>query len=261
VTTTRIPEGTRAASPSPERFASEPFSTGDNLFQLAGGALNLAVTVPVLIFSASQRDQLGGGWLPAAACLAVGTFVADFVSGFLHWAFDTYFSDRSSTVKRMVALVREHHVFPDRIFEYSVWREAGELSWFAALISAPMYGVAMFLPGVADSLRGALIGTGLTLSLEITFMLEFHKAGHRRERGRFVRTLQRMRLLLSPEHHFRHHTGRHDINYCLINGVADDTLGKLGVFRAMEAVIAAATGAVAREHDREVLTAFGRSRG
>ena len=235
---------------------TEAFSASDDLFQAAGGALNLAVTAPAVLFLATHRDPFAGGWVLAAAGLAMGTFAADFVSGFLHWAFDTYFTERSSIIKRTVVRVREHHIFPDRIFQYSVWREAGTLSWFAALLSAPLYGLAFFTSETAGPLRSALVVTGLSLSLEITFMLEFHKAGHRRERGRFVRTLQRMRILLSPEHHLRHHTGPHDTHYCLVNGLADDTLGKLGVFRAMEAVVGAATGATAREHDCKLLTEF-----
>jgi hypothetical protein len=243
-----------------DRFEIEPFSTGDDLFQLSGAALNVAVAIPALIVLASLGDSLAAGWPLAVAGIAAGTFAADFVSGLLHWGFDTYFTDRAAFIKRTVLIVREHHVFPNRIFVYSAWREAGTLSWFAALLSAPLYGVAWFGPGIDDSSRAALLAAGLTLSVEITFMLAFHKAGHRPQRGRFVRVLQRMRLLLSPEHHMRHHCGPHDTNYCLINGIADDTLGKLGAFRAMEAVIGVVTGAVARENDRQVLAAFRRSR-
>ncbi len=238
----------------------DPFSTSDDLFQLAGAALNLAVTIPAVIFLVTHGGPLAAGWLLIAAGVAGGSFAADFISGLLHWAFDSYFSERNSIIKRTVLIVREHHIFPNHIFRYSAWREAGTLSWFAALASAPIHGFAMLAPRLESSSRAALIVTGLTLSLEVTFMLEFHKAGHRLKRCSFVRRLQGMRLLLSPEHHLRHHTGPHDINYCLINGIADDTLGRLGVFRAMEAVIEAATGAVAREHDRQLLREFARSR-
>lgn len=253
--------GTAAGTPTaatPDRFTTEPFTAGDYAIHLTGGLLNLAVTVPAAIFLVSHADQLARGWPLAIVALVAGTFVADFVSGFLHWAFDTYFSDSNLTVKRMVVLVREHHIYPDRIFEYSVWQEAGILCWFGALVSAPLYATALFVPGVPGPLRAALVVAGLTASLEITFMLEFHKAGHRRERGRLVRALQSTGLLLSPEHHLRHHAGRHDTHYCLINGIADNTLGRLGVFRAMEAVIAASTGAIARQHDRELLSEYGK---
>jgi ubiquitin-conjugating enzyme E2 variant len=234
----------------------EPFTSSDDLFQLAGGALNAAVTLPACLALVSVAGS--GSGLLLAAGLAAGTFAADLVSGVLHWAFDTYFSDRNTLIKRTVLIVREHHVFPERIFRYGLWREAGTVSWFAAIGAAPVHAIAWAAPAIPSGLRFALIVAALTFALELTFMLQFHKAGHRPRRGRTIRALQRMRLLLAPEHHLTHHAGRHDVNYCLINGIADDTLGRVGFFRFLEVAIQAATGAIAREHDRELLAWYGR---
>jgi hypothetical protein len=239
-------------------FVVEPFSSGDYAIHIIGGLANLAVTVPAEVFLVSRAGIATRGWPFVVLGLGVAIFVADFVSGLLHWAFDTYFSDRNSSVKRMVVLVREHHIYPDRIFRYSVWREAGLLSWFGVLLAAAPYGVALLAGGVPGPLRWALVLTGLVMCEEITFMLEFHKAGHRKKRGRLVRGLQKARLLLTPDHHLQHHAGQHDSHYCLINGVADDTLGRLGAFRALEAAIRGITGVRAREHDKVLLTRFGR---
>jgi ubiquitin-conjugating enzyme E2 variant len=92
-------------------------------------------------------------------------------------------------------------------------------------------------------------------------MLEFHKCGHRVRGVRAVRALQRLHLLLSPEHHLRHHSGRHDRNYCLITGIADRTLGRLGAFRGLERLISAASGAVPRQNDEVWLRRYGRGLG
>lgn len=256
---TNSPQVPPAAPVTPtDGFVVEPFSFGDYAIHLTGAMINLAATVPALFFLVSHVGMLSRGWAFAVLGIAAGTFVADFVSGVLHWAFDTYFSDRNSSVKRMVVLVREHHIFPNRILQYSVWREAGMLSWFGVLLAAAPYGVALLAGGVPGPLRWALVITGLAMCQEITFMLEFHKAGHRPERGWVVRSLQKARLLLSPEHHLQHHAGQHDSHYCLINGLADATLGRLGAFRALEAAIKRTTGAVAREHDKTVLARYGR---
>lgn len=246
---------------TPDRFRTDRFSVADYAIHIGGGVVNLAILAAGGVFLVINVGVLAGGWPPwvlAVAALAVATFVADFVSGVLHWSFDTYFSDRNDTIKRMVVLVREHHIYPERIFQYSVWREAGMLSWFGALLAAPPIVVAIVLPGPAGPWRWAFAVLGVTVSLQITFMLEFHKAGHRRQRGRTARLLQAARLLLSPEQHLRHHAGEHDTHYCLINGVADDTLGRLGVFRGLEALVTAATGAVPREHDRVLRAEFGK---
>lgn len=169
----------------------------------------------------------------------------------MHWAFDTWFRQDTIGLRRMVILVREHHVYPDRIFNYSFWHDAGMLSWFAAGASAPLLGFAALAHGAPGPARMALAVAGVTLSLEIVFMFEFHKCGHRVQRGPAVRLLQRLHVLLSPEHHLAHHGGRHDTNYCLITGIADRTLGRLGAFRLLEHLVQAMTGAVAREDDRE----------
>ena len=96
------------------------------------------------------------------------------------------------------------------------------------------------------------------MATEIVFMLEFHKFGHRMRRGRTVRVLQRAGLLLSPEFHLRHHSGAHDQNYCLITGAADRTLGRLGLFRGLERVITAVTGAQPSADDLEWCRRYGR---
>jgi hypothetical protein len=244
-------------------FAVEPLAPTDKAVNLVGGLLSLGATAVGVAFVVTYAGALAAAWpwllLAGVVALAVATFVADFVSGLLHWTFDTYFSDRNAAVKRMVVLVREHHIHPDRIFQYRVWQEAGVLSWFAALLAAPPYAVAVLATGLPMPVRGALVAAGLTMAVQITFMLEFHKAGHRPTRGRLVRTLQRCRLLLAPEHHLQHHAGDHDSHYCLINGIADDTLGRWGSFRMLESAITAVTGVRPRRHDRELLARFRRA--
>ena len=158
----------------------------------------------------------------------------------------------------MVLLVREHHVHPERIFNYSFWQDVGILSWFALLVSAPLFAAAMLPAAPPTPLSYSLAAAGVAISFEIVFMLQFHQCGHRAARGSLARTLQRLHLLLTPRHHLRHHSGGHDCNYCLINGVADRTVGRLGIFRWLERLISALTGAVPRESDRLWLRRYGR---
>lgn len=252
-----IPAASREPEPLDD-YIIEPFSGADIAIHVSGALLNAAGTLPAIAFLLVHADLLLDGWPLTLIGLAVGIFVADFISGLLHWAFDTWFHEGHHAVRRMVTLVREHHIHPERIFNYGFWHDGGMLSWFAFLASAPLFALAM-LPAVPPTpARYALAVAGVTISLEIVFMLEFHKCGHRVRRGRTVRVFQRMHLLLSPEHHLDHHAGRHDRNYCLITGVADRTLGRLGVFRALEQVVSALTGAVPRENDREWLQRYDR---
>jgi ubiquitin-conjugating enzyme E2 variant len=247
----------------PDLHALEPLTRRAVVVQSTGVVLNAAATFAAVVFLASHVGVLGSwaGALLALAGFLVGTFVADFVSGLLHWAFDTWFDLGVTPLRRMVFIVREHHVRPQRIFTYGVKEEIGVLSWFALLLSAPLFALALLPGGAVGPLRYALAATGVVISLDIVFMLEFHKWGHRIRRPRAIRILQRMQLLLPPEEHLCHHRGAHDVNYCLITGIADRTLGRAGVFRWLERVVSALTGAVPREDDREWTRKYTRTPG
>lgn len=234
-------------------------STSDRIVHVLGASLNAVVTLVALTFLVRNAEVLAAHWPLVLLGIAAGTFLADFVSGLLHWAFDTWFHEDIPLVRRMVLLVREHHTHPDRIFRYHFWQDAGMLSWFALFTTAPFVWLAVGAAGVPGGVQCMWAMIAVTMSIEVVFMFEFHKCGHRVQRSDLVRRLQRFHLLLSPDHHLRHHSGRHDRNYCLITGIADQTLGRLGAFRALERVISALTGAVPRENDRAWRRRFGRS--
>ena len=219
---------------------------------ITGAVLNVAAVVGALGFVVANIHLARRGWWLVALAMAIAVFVADFLSGVMHWAFDTWFDERSPA-RQMVILVRKHHVHPSRIFRYRFRDHVVMLSWFAIAAAGPPMAMATVPDGTPDALRVAAVVGGVTLSLLIVLMFEFHKLGHRVSRSRLVRLLQRLHLLLSPRHHLRHHSGAHDRNYCLINGLADDALGRLGAFRLMEWVVHALTGANPRANDREWL--------
>lgn len=239
-------------------FQIEPLTRAEIFVHATGGLLNGISTSIMLIILICHVNALLAAWPCTVAMLGLGLYVADFVSGFLHWVFDTWFSERNKSVRRMVLLVREHHIYPGRIFDYGLWREAGILSWFALAVSCPFLIVALRPSILPAAERYPPVIAGISASLCIVFMLEFHKVGHRMRRGRVTRLLQRSHLLLSPEHHLRHHAREHDRNYCLINGWADVTLGRLGVFRGFEHIVSAISTAAPREDDREWRRRYGR---
>lgn len=180
------------------------------------------------------------------------------MSGLLHWSFDTWFDEGAEPLRRMVYLVREHHMRPARIFRYRLRDEAGILSWFAFALSAPRFARVIRRPGPVTPARYGVALGGLIMATEIVVALEFHKYGHRLRRGSVARALQKGGLLLSPELHGTHHSGDHDRQYCLITGIADLTLGRLGLFRGLERVITAVTGAQPRRDDVQWCLRYGR---
>lgn len=238
-------------------FEVAPYTPREKRFHLLGAALNAGVTLAGLAWLGAASRAHAPAWPWVVAALLSGMFLADLVSGLLHWAFDTWFDADRSFVRRMVLQVREHHVFPHRIFDIGFFHDAGTLSWIALLLTSPVIlGVILFAP--AGAVGFFLVGTAVVFSPLLVFMLVFHKCGHRARDPLWVRALQASGLLLSVDHHLRHHAGNHDLNYCLINGWADRTLGRLGLFRGLERLVEHVSGARPQRDDHEWLRRFGR---
>jgi ubiquitin-conjugating enzyme E2 variant len=241
-----------------EPFATKPFSASEISIHTLGGVINAACSLGLLVLIGIHADVFRRDWPFALIAIMIGVYLGDLISGVLHWAFDTWFDENNASVRRMVILVREHHIYPNRIFTYSLWHEVGILSWFALLSSGPLFAWLALSTTSPGHWRYAVGLSGLTVSTTVVFMLQFHKCGHRTHSGPLVRLLQRMHLLLSPAHHLRHHAREHASHYCLINGWADLTLGKLGFFRWLESLVSNTTGAIPRADDREWRRRYGR---
>ncbi|TCO15712.1 TMEM189-like protein [Kribbella steppae] len=250
--------GPNESAPGAELFDPPPFRPGEIVSHIVGGLLNAAVCAIGLIHALRYADLSWTHTAWALCALVTATYLADLASGILHWMFDTWFDETRGAVRRMVLLVREHHIYPQRIFRYGLKQEFGLMSWFGLLGASPAIAASILGAGLPSDVRFALAIAGASYSIELAFSLELHKIGHIFKPGRTIKALQFAHLILSPEHHMKHHSREHDNNYCLVNGWADATLGRIGLFRTLEQIVSTATQARPRENDRRWRLRFGR---
>lgn len=229
---------------------ASPLTWANIAVHLVGATLLLGMLCLELAWLVAALPELGA--MRAALALGLGTFaglfIADLISGAAHWAFDTWFDEGHPLFHRMVLVVREHHIAPQEMFRYPFYNDTGQLSVLALALSAPIAGPILLRAAPSIAAASALWACALA-SLCFVFMLEFHKCGHRKPARGVLGLLQRSRLLLSPDHHWRHHRDTYDTHYCLINGWADVVMDALGGWRLLERGIHRVTRAVPRASD------------
>ncbi|HLK89567.1 MAG TPA: fatty acid desaturase family protein [Polyangia bacterium] len=178
---------------------------------------------------ASARDLL---WIFLTA--VTGYLVADFLSGFVHWAGDTI-GDQNTPVfgPNFVTPFRYHHVDPKDITRHDFVETNGN----NCIVVAPI--LALLLLVIPRS-TGWFFYACATLAFTSWFVFltnQFHKWAHADKPAGWVRALQRAGLILSPEHHSIHHASPQDKSYCITVGWMNPLLDKIGFFRICETVI------------------------
>jgi len=169
-----------------------------------------------------------------------GFLFADFISGFFHWFFDTWFSPNTPYIgKAFVRTFREHHVDPTAICRHDFVETNGSNVLAGSFL--------VFVGHLADSAYVAvsLLFTGLFMSATS----QIHKWAHADRVPRVVAFMQRVRLILPKTMHDEHHAAPFDRAYCITNGWLNATLHHVRFFRFLERLIRVTTGALPRRDD------------
>ncbi len=180
-------------------------------------------------------------WLAMCAFM-VGFVAADFVSGFVHWAADTWGTPEWPVIgKALIRPFREHHVDEKEITRHDFVETNGNNCFISI---APAVGAALlpaswfFLAAMTFALCFAIFGTN-----------QFHKWSHMDEPPAAVRLLQKANLILPPDHHAIHHSPPYAKYYCITVGWLNEALYRVRFFQALERIVTATTGLVPREDD------------
>jgi ubiquitin-conjugating enzyme E2 variant len=224
--------------PHPSHY-SRTFRTFEWAAIIAFGLLSTVLMTRLCLWGASH-----GGWILTAS--AAGYLAADFASGLVHWAGDTWGSEQTPLFgPTLIRPFREHHRDPTAILHHDFVETNGANCLFAL----PLTLVAFFIPLGEGSWLGARIGvcsflTSLVFSLMATN--QFHQWAHSEKAPEWVRLLQRAHLILSPRHHDLHHAAPFRSNYCITVGWLNPLLDRSGFFPRLERVISRWTGQTPR---------------
>jgi ubiquitin-conjugating enzyme E2 variant len=155
-----------------------------------------------------------------AGCL----FVADLLTGLMHWAEDTWLAPgRSEFLDRYIVRDNiEHHRRPGSIRAGTYW----ETNRVTIVLSAI---------AVAGCAIGHVVAwQPYLMMLLLSHSNQVHKWAHSSNVPAVVRWMQSFGLLQSPAQHARHHKNPYATNYCAITNFVNPALDASGFWRGLE---------------------------
>lgn len=171
---------------------------------------NLALSWPVLMGSA-----------------LAGYITADFVSGLVHYAGDTFGNKKTPIIgKAFIYPFREHHVDQAAITRHNFFITNGN----NCLVSLPaMIVMHVFLFPLAQSsfFFAALFAFLYFLVISVFLTNQIHKWAHMKRPPKLVRLLQHMHIILNPKHHSVHHTAPYKKYFCITTGWLNPLIEKI----------------------------------
>ena len=171
---------------------------------------------------------------------AVGIYLlVDFISGLIHWSEDRYGSETTPFVGGAIKKNILHHHRPRHITKISLWEAMGTTLFISLGIFA------------GGTLLGFFGWQLVLLSLLGMNVNTVHRWAHStpKELPWIVRTLQRLRLIQTPQHHALHHGLPRVTHYGAFTNWLNPVLERLKFWQSVEWCIAAVTGIHPREDD------------
>lgn len=207
-----------------------------------------SLTLAIIIKAAPFRET--HPWVLVCGVLA-GFIMADFISGFVHWLGDTWGStDMPILGKALIRPFREHHVDEKAMTRHDYIETNGA----NCLLAVPVAAGALLIPLTIEG----WVGVGLFGLVSIGSMIfwvmmtnQIHKWSHldADKTPKILKALQKVHLILPPEHHRIHHTPPFDTYYSITTGWWNWPLAKIGFYRHAERLVTAVTGLVPRKDD------------
>ena len=189
---------------------------------------------------------------PLVLGLLAGIAAADLVTGAVHWACDTWGSEKTPWLGQyLIRSFREHHTRPTAMLEHD-WVDVNG----GAAVGA-FAGLATFLwlfPESSAYPRAAFaFGAAFFVALAVVSAManQLHYWAHAKTAPAAIRRLQRAGFVLSRREHAGHHRAPHAHGYCISTGWLNRPLDAIGFWRGLEKMVTVIFGAQPREGDRD----------
>lgn len=191
----------------------------------------------------ASQIELAQWWVPVA--LVGGVLFADFCSGLVHWAADTWGRDDLPVLgPRLLVPFRVHHINPDDFVRRAFVDTNGEVALPAVLALAGAFAIPL------DTECGPLAAVFLLAFCGVGMMTnQIHQWAHRPRVPSAVRIAQQAGLILGSGAHAVHHARPYDARYCITTGWCNAALDAVAFFRRLERLITRLTGMRPRQDD------------
>lgn len=155
--------------------------------------------------------------------------LADFVTGFVHWLEDSYFSLETPILgKWIVEPNLAHHKNGQAFLQKSWWAS----SWDLLTVSIIIVGVAFALHHLTWEVW---LFAGIIANAN-----QIHKWAHmnRYNQPKIITFMQKFYLLQSTRHHALHHRQPNNVHYCTVTNFLNPILDNLRFWRGLEFLVA-----------------------
>ncbi|KAN0043102.1 hypothetical protein ACTA71_010737 [Dictyostelium dimigraforme] len=174
-------------------------------------------------------------------------FLADFFSGIVHWAADTWGSlDTPLVGNSFIRSFREHHVVPTQMTHHDVIETNGD----NCMLTVPILAITALGDITMDSTYNMFLMSFLVnLCFWVSLTNQIHKWSHTYKVHPFVGFLQKSGIILSKRDHAIHHRNPFDKYYCITNGWLNPWLASINFWKRLENVVTLLTGVLPRTDD------------